>query len=216
MSNIIRVLWQPNRTLSRFACGEISVIPLFVLVLLVDLMVAISLMPYMKESISRAVTDSGQGAMGYESIVLSISVITATVTPILILAFVAILMLLLVMIFDGKTSYSSIFGMLLAASIPALIARAGRGGAYVARLTDNPSQGVTSLGYYVPEFGDGHWNQLLNGVDILDLWTFVLVVFGLHVVTDLKRAPSYGIALFIWGGLQLVYFRALMLTEAPL
>ncbi|MCP4985619.1 MAG: hypothetical protein GY928_05970 [Colwellia sp.] len=206
MKDIIAVLLSPNKTMQSITQRKNAFWQVILFLFIMDIVVSILLMPYISLSVSQSIAENPNINPQQLPVIIGTTIVVSSFTPLFILAFVSMLITLAIMIFDGKVNYKSIFYVLALASIPAVIARISRTIFYLNGTTTNPRDSISSIGYHLSTTPE--WQTLLNGIDILDLWTFLLVGIGIKFASGLKASHAYLISIFIWGGMQLVYLRA--------
>lgn len=210
MNGITDVFWRPYRLFTNISNkGSSSVMPAL-LIFLVNLTVALVMSDYIIEEFNLAVQANPEMEALSPSVFLGFTLFLSSITPIITLGFVSLLMFLLVLIFEGSISYQKLFVTVLYVSIPSLISKIATGLAYYRGSIHEPTEKVTTVAFLFGYPENLPYQKLMSSIDFFEVWSFILMMLGLCVISDLKRAYACGIVLFVWGGMQLVYFRAML------
>lgn len=210
MTALLWRLEQPYLFLRQYGTALPTSGRILVLVLVLDLLCAWLLMPYLSlQMAERFALNPTLDPAALPAATLVATVFSA-LTPMLILLFVTFMLLLAILIFDGSVRFSKLFSVLVWSTLPSLLVRLQCAGFYAAGWSTDPTISWTSIGYHWLPQPDSNLALSLSRLDLLELLSFVLVVVGVRNVSTLTGRTAWLVPLLIWGGLQLVYWRTLI------
>ena len=209
MTDLIWRAEQPSLFIRQYGTTLPSPARIAMLMLALDLLCAWLLMPYLSLQMAERFALNPTLDAAALPTATWVAMIFSALTPLLILLFVSFLLLLAILIFDGSVRFSKLFSVLLYSSLPSLLVRLQCAGFYAAGWSTDPNVSWTSIGYHWLPQPDSNLMLALSRLDLLEVFTFVLVVIGVRNVSTLTGRSAWLVPLVIWGGLQLVYWRAL-------
>jgi hypothetical protein len=212
MLPMLHVVWQPKRTF--LSLPGLKVWHLVATFIALDLALSLSTLGYFAAGIDKAMAGNPLLTPGAKPFVLAFSILFSSLINIAIILGVAVVFLLIVKIAGAVASYRNIVGMLVLATVPALLGRALRNASYLSGVAADLTQSQVALYRFMPDFGAAA-TRSLKAFDLFDVWTAALVVIGFGFISGMKRVPALASALAIWGILQMLLLRIYLSGTAP-
>jgi hypothetical protein len=202
LPTLLRVLWRPQKTLA-LPQSAAAVATLLLLIFSIDFMLALALVPAVFADLGKATTLANLG-VNAKVLAVGVAVTIGALGDVGLIAFMGLLFLVALLAFDAKADYREIVGSLLIASAPSIIDRVQRISAFFCGATAHATDDFFSLSRLVFAGDTSFW---LTNLSIFDVWTFVLVVIGIHKVSGLRLLSSFFTVLALWGGMDLLILR---------
>lgn len=212
ISPLARVLLAPAavfRQLERVQTGK-----LLATMLALQLLISLVNIPMFTSGTEQALSQLPAGIAPNKWFVVGAALTMSALMPTLLILFMSAIFFLAAAL-AGKIMYRPLLSMTALASVPVLLASALRAVLGAALGVGDGKSNPLSFGallHLEPAVG---WLQILNYIDLFDLWTYGLVVAGFAWAINSRRPGAYAAAALLWGLFQLVLLKVQMMGAQP-